>query len=132
MVELVITDSNGVGTDITIEGDAEILTIGSITHIKGKAIHMKTNATEEVEKEEIAVPRADDVIVNNGLSLKRYSIVREIPLRKLTLNGEFIPGQIAWDIGKRDKWGCRKVIVHFEVYDGDNNETDSGQLVNLK
>jgi len=132
MVSLVIKDLNGVDTDITIEGAAEISTIGSISHIKGKAIHIKTNATEGVEKEEIVVPRVDDAIVNNGLALKRYSIVREIPLRKLTLNGEFIPGQIAWDIGERDKWGCRKVIVHFEIYDGDSNEADSGQLVNLK
>ena len=132
MVALVITDSNGVDTDITIEGNAEISTIGSITHIKGKAIHIKTNTTEKVEEGEISAPGVDDAIVNNGLSLKRHSIVKEIPFRKLALDGEFIPGQTALDIGKKDKWGCREVIVYFIVYDGDNNETDSGQTVNLK
>ena len=122
----------GVDMDITIEGNAEISTIGSITHIKGKTIHVKTNTTEEVEEEEISVPGVDDAVVNNGLSLKRYSIVEKIPFRKLALNGEFIPGQAAWDIGEKNKWGCREVIVYFIVYDGDNNETDSGQTVNLK
>ena len=82
MVALVFTDSNGVDTDITIEGNAEISTIGSITHIKGKAIHIKTNTTEKVEEGEISVPGVDDAIANNGLSLKRHSIVKEIPFRK--------------------------------------------------
>ena len=60
MVTLVITDSNGVDTDITIEGNAEISTIGSITHIKGKAIHIKTNTTEKVEEGEISVPGVNE------------------------------------------------------------------------
>jgi|GEM_PF-2381375 len=88
--------------------------------------------TKEYDKKEVY--GVDDAIVNNGLSLERFKCgnSENLSIRKLALNGEFIPGQCAWKIGERNKWGCREVIVHFEVYDGDNNETNSGQLVNLK